>query len=139
MASYDYLEQILKSNLMGGNPLFARLYGNAQQRIGRVTDRNVRGIKQQFAQSGFRGIGANALNDAYRTESDTLGEVQGQIGQMELQNQQAAINGLLGIEQMKAQETGWGDVLGGILGMGIGAFTGGAGGAVGAGLAKKWF
>lgn len=135
MASYDYLEQLLKRNLGGGNPLFAQLFGSAQQRIGRTTDRNVRGIKQQGAQSGFRGINANQINDAYRTESDTLGQVSGQIGQMQLQDQQNAINGLLGIEQMKSQETGFMDVLGGILGMASGGFAGGVGGKAGA----KWF
>ena len=139
MASYDYLEQILKRNLGGNNPLFAQLFGSAQQRIGRTTDRNVRQIKQQGAQSGFRGVNANNINEAYRSESDTLGKVQGDIGQMEWQDQQKAIEGLLGIENMKSQETGWGDVLGGMLGMGVGAFTGGMGGAVGAGLTKDWF
>lgn len=133
--AYDYLERLLKGKLGGNNPLFNNLFGNAQRKIGRVTDRNVRKIKEQGAQSGFRGINANQINDAYRTESDTLGEVSGQIDMMKLQDEQDTIKGLLGIEQIKSQETGFGDVLGGILGMIGGGFAGGVGGKAGA----KWF
>jgi hypothetical protein len=139
--TYDYLEQFLKKNLYGNNPLFAQLFGNAQRGIGRTTDRNVRGLKNQFAQSGFRGIGGNMLNDAYRTESDTLGQVQGQIGQMQLQDQQFNINSLLGLENLKsqerAQETDFWDVLAGLGGSVAGGLGGGFGGAWGNQLFKK--
>ena len=134
--SYDYLEDFLKQKMGGNNPLFSQLFGNAQRRIGMSTDRNVRGIQQQNAQSGFRGVGANQINDAYRTESDALQGVAGNIGQMQLQDQNFAISQLLGLEQLKSQETGFGDVLGGILGSATGAFSGGIGGGLGYGLFK---
>lgn len=137
MASYDYLEKFLKQKMMGNNPLFSQLFGNAQRRIGMSTDRNVRGIQQQNAQSGFRGIGANQINDAYRTGSDALQQALGNIGQMQLQDQNFAISQLLELEQLKSQETGFGEVLGGILGGVAGAFTGGVGGAAGYGLGTK--
>jgi len=139
MASYDYLETFLKNKMQGSNPLFDQLFGNAQRRIGMSTDRNVRQIQQQGAQSGFRGINANQINDAYRTESDALTQVNDDIMGKQLQDQTFAISQLLGLEQMKSQETGFGDVLGGILGSATGAFSGGIGGGFGYGLGKKLF
>ena len=139
MAIYDYLEDFLKQKMTGNNPLFSQLFGTAQRRIGMSTDRNVRGIQQQNAQSGFRGVGANQINDAYRSESDAMQGVAGNIGQMQLQDQNFAISQLLGLEQLKAQETDFGDVLGGILGGVTGAFTGGVGGSAGYKLGKGLF
>jgi hypothetical protein len=55
---------------------------------------------------------------------------------MQLQDQNFAISQLLGLEQLKAQETGFGDVLGGILGSATGAFAGGLGGGLGFGMFK---
>lgn len=131
MASYDYLEDFLKQKMSGDNPLFSQLFGNAQRRIGMSTDRNIRNIQQQNAQSGFRGVGANQINDAYRTESDALSNVNDQIMSKELQQKNFYISQLLGLEQMKSQETDFWDVLGGILGAGAGALGGGFLGTLG--------
>ena len=136
MASYSYLEDFLKNKMGGNNPLFSQLYGTAQRKIGQTTDRNVRSIREQGAQSGFRGGGANLINEAYRTESDTMGGVAGDIGQMQLQDQQFAISQLLGLEQMKSQETDFMDVLGGLLGSGTGALGGGYLGKLGSNWAE---
>lgn len=132
--SYDYLENFLKQKMYGSNPLFDQLFGNAQRRVGMSTDRNVRNILQQNAQSGFRGVGANQINDAYRTESDALTQINDQVMTKQLEDQNFAISQLLGLEQMKSQQTGFGDVLGGVLGMGVGALGGGFLG----GLGSKW-
>jgi len=134
MAAYDYLENYLKNGLYNNNPIFSSLFGNAQKKIGMSTDRNVRDILQQGAQSGFRGATANLINDAYRTESDALTQVNSQIMDKELQQKNFYIQQLLGLEQLKQQQTGFGDVLGGILGMGAGALGGGFLG----GLGSKW-
>lgn len=134
MASYDYLESYLKNGLNNNDPIFTSLFGNAQRRIGMSTDRNVRNILQQNAQSGFRGVGANQINDAYRTESDALLNVNDQIMSKELQQKNFYISQLLGLEQMKSQETDFWDVFGGILGAGAGALGGGFLGTLG----SKW-
>jgi len=134
MASYDYLESYLKNGLNNNDPIFTSLFGNAQRRIGMSTDRNVRSILQQNAQSGFRGVGANQINDAYRTESDALSDVNDQIMSKELQQKNFYISQLLGLEQMKSQKTDFWDVLGGILGAGAGALGGGYLGTLG----SKW-
>lgn len=139
MASYDYLENYLKSGLNNNNPIFDSLFGNAQRRIGMSTDRNVRSILEQGAQSGFRGSSANLINGAFRNESDALANVNNQIMDKELQQKNFYISQLLGLEQMKQQEMGWGDVLGGILGAGVGAFTGGLGGGAASSLSKTLF
>lgn len=134
MASYDYLENFLKQKMYGSNPLFDQLFGNAQRRVGMSTDRNVRNILQQNAQSGFRGVGANQINDAYRTESDALTQINDQVMTKQLEDQNFAISQLLGLEQMKMQDTGFWDVLGGILGSVGGGLGGAAGGSLGASL-----
>lgn len=136
MASYDYLENYLKNGLYNNNPIFSSLFGNAQKKIGMSTDRNVRDILQQGAQSGFRGATANLINDAYRTESDALTQVNSQIMDKELQQKNFYIQQLLGLEEFKSQQPGFGDVLGGILGMGAGALGGGFLGGLGARWAK---
>ena len=113
-----------------------QLLGNAKRKIGATTDRNVRNIRQNLAQSGFRGVGANLINDAYRTESESVGDVSAQLAQQQMNYRQNAIQQLLGLKQMENQETSFGDVLGGILGMGAGALGGGYLGALGAKWAK---
>lgn len=131
---YNYLEKLITQGLNTQDPMWQQLLGNATRKIGMTTDRNVRNIKQQNAQSGFRGIGANAINDAYRTESQAVGDVSGQIAQQQMAYRQNAIQQLLGLKQMESQETGFGDIIGGLLGMGAGALGGGYLGALG----KKW-
>ena len=135
MASYDYLEDFLKQKMGGNNPLFSKLFGTAQRRIGMNTDANKRAVDETNAQNGFRGMGANQINQVYRTGADALEGVAGNIGQMELQDQNFAISQLLGLEQLKSQETGFWDVLGGITGSVAGGFGGGLGGKLG----SKWF
>ena len=134
-SSYDYLEDFLKQKMGGNNPLFSKLFGTAQRRIGMNTDANKRAVDETNAQNGFRGMGANQINQVYRTGADALEGVAGNIGQMELQDQNFAISHLLGLEQLKSQETGFWDVLGGI----TGSVAGGFGGALGGKLGSKWF
>ena len=135
MASYSYLEDFLKQKMGGNNPLFSKLFGTAQRKIGMNIDANKRAVDETNAQNGFRGMGANQINQVYRTGADALEGVAGNIGQMELQDQNFAISQLLGLEQLKSQETGFWDVLGGITGSVAGGFGGGLGGKVGA----NWF
>ena len=159
-SNFGYLEGLIKERIGGKNPLFDQIFGNAQRRIGAVTDRNVRGIKEQNAQSGFRGTGANQINDAYRNEGNAMSQVNDSLMQAQLGQQQSAINQLLGLNQQESgmnwnmfqsnrnqsnfnrqqnfaedqAKTDFGDVLGGILGMGAGALGGGFLG----GLGSKW-
>ena len=129
MASYDYLEDFFKSQLQGTNPIFDQLLGTGQRRIGRQVDKNVTNIEQQNAQSGFRGVGANQINDAHRTGSDALSQLLNQIMMQKLQQQNQGAEGLMGIEDLKAQEFGWGDLFGSLLSggaqVGAAALTGG--------------
>lgn len=132
----DSVEDFLKRLLKGENPALDKMAGNAKRRIGQSVDSNVRQINQQGAQSGFRGIGANKINDAYRTGSDATVQMEDSLMDKEMQSQQFAAQGLM---QLDAQKTDFWDVLSGVLGSGVGALTGGLGGGLGMSLASNLF
>ena len=132
----DSVEDFLKRLLMGNNPALDRMAGNAKRRIGQSVDSNVRQINQQGAQSGFRGVTANNINDAYRTGSDATVQMEDSLMDKEMQGQQFAAQGLM---QLDAQKTDFWDVLSGVLGSGVGALTGGLGGGLGMSLASNLF
>ena len=134
-SSYDYLEDFLKQKMGGNNPLFSKLFGTAQRKIGMNTDANKRAVDETNAQNGFRGMGANQINQVYRTGADALEGVAGNIGQMELQDQNFAIKSLLDIENLKSQEMDFMSFLGGLTSPVVGGF----GGALGGKLGSKWF
>ena len=128
----DYLEDYLKKLLAGNNPALQTMAGNAKRRIGQSVDSNVRQITQQGAQSGFRGINANQINDAYRTGSDATVQMEDSIMDKNMQMQQYAAGQL---NTLEANKTDFLDVVSGILGNVAGGFAGGVGGKAGA----KWF
>lgn len=103
-SNFDYLQDNLKQNAEGNNPIFAQLFGNASRRIGASTDRAVQDIKEQGAQSGFRGAGGNLINDAYRNEGDALSQVSDSLSTQQLQFQQNAISQLLGLNQFEGSQ-----------------------------------
>lgn len=159
-SNFDFLQELLKDRISGQNPLFDKLAGNAKRRIGDVTNENIREIKEQSAQSGFRGIGANQINKAYKSGQSAMAGVEDSLINAQLSQSQNAINSLLGLNQfegaanmglfnsslnqanfnrqMDFQEeqagTDFMDVLGSILGMGAGALGGGYLGTLG----SKW-
>ena len=100
-SNFDYLQNNLKQSAEGNNPIFAQLFGNASRRIGASTDRNVQDIKEQGAQSGFRGAGGNLINDAYRGEQQALTGVSDNLAGQQLNFQQNAISQLLGLNQFE--------------------------------------
>ena len=100
-SNFGYLNDTIKGNAEGRNPIFDQLFGNASRRIGGSTDRNVRGVKENLASSGFRGTGANLINDAYRSEKDALSQVSDSLATQELSFKENAINQLLGLNQQE--------------------------------------
>ena len=102
--NYDYLSGTIKKGIDGSNPIFDQLFGNAQRRIGASTDRAVQDIKEQGAQSGFRGVGGNLINDAYRNEGNALSQVSDSLMGQQLQYQQNAISQLLGLNQFEGNQ-----------------------------------
>ena len=129
----DDVEEYLKKLLKGQNPALDSMYGNAQRRVGMSTDRNVRSILQNGAQSGFRGVSANNINDAYRTESDTIGNINDSLMEKTIEGQKFGAEGLM---QLDAQKTDFWDVVSGILGSATGGLAGGVGGVLGGRLFK---
>ena len=102
-SDFEKLKGILTKNIEGNNPIFDKLFGDAARRIGGSTDRNVRGIRENLASSGFRGTGANLINDAYKNESEALTQVSDQLATQELNYQQAALAQLLGLNSQEGQ------------------------------------
>ncbi len=102
-SEFGYLKDNLKKSIGGNNPIFDQLFGNAQRRIGASTDRNVQDIKEQGAQSGFRGAGGNLINESYRGENEALSGVSDSLAMQEMNYQQNAINQLLGLNQFEGQ------------------------------------
>ena len=100
-SNFDYLQDIIKQGIEGNNPLYDTLLGNAKRKIGAVTDRNIRDIQEQSAQSGFRGIGANKINDAYKTEAEAVGGVTDNLAMAQLNDKQNMIRNLLGLNQFE--------------------------------------
>lgn len=100
-SNYGFLSDTIKGNVEGNNPIFDQLFGNASRRIGGATNRNVRSIKENLASSGFRGTGANLINEAYRGETDALSQVSDNLATQELNFKQNAINQLLGLNQQE--------------------------------------
>lgn len=98
---FSYLQDILKKGIEGNEGLFDTLLGNAKRKIGAVTDRNIQDISEQSAQSGFRGIGANKINDAYKTEAEAVGGVADNLATQELGWKQNMIGKLLGLNQFE--------------------------------------
>lgn len=102
-SNYDFLSSLLKKNVEGNNPIFDKLYGNAARRIGGSTDKNVRTIKENLASSGFRGTGANLINDAYVNEQNALTQVSDNLSTQELGYQQNALAQLLNLNSQEGQ------------------------------------
>lgn len=103
-SNFDYLQNNLKKGVEGNNPIFDQIFGNASRRIGASTDRAVQDIKEQGAQSGFRGAGGNLINDAYRNEGNALSQVSDSLAGQKLQYQQNAIAQLLGLNQFEGNQ-----------------------------------
>lgn len=100
-SNFNYLTDTVKKGIEGNDSVFDKLLGNATRRIGGVTDRNVRSIRENLASSGFRGTGANLINDAYRSEADAVSQTADSLANQEIQYKQNAINQLLGLNQQE--------------------------------------
>jgi len=171
--NFDFLQGNLKDTIGGKlDPALMQLLSAGKRNISQLGDTSRRNIRQDLAGSGFRGAGANLMNDVFKTQSGAMGDLTANVGQMGMQNRQNAIAQLLGLNQFQAgqnvgqqqYQTGafqnllqmlqsgaiadrqqdqaeapasWEDIVGGVLGMGVGAFAGGLGGAWGSSLFGK--
>jgi hypothetical protein len=140
--------------------------------LGRQTGSAIKNINEQLASSGFRGAGANLINDVFETQANATQGFGVDLLKNDMAVKQNAINQLLGLNQFEGSQNfgmyqsqvqqeqfrqsleerrrqfdlmqalqrdelnpSFWDVFGGILGTGVGAFTGGLGG----GLASSLF
>ena len=168
--NFDFLQGNLKDTIGGKlDPALMQLLGAGKRNISQLGDTSRRNIRQDLAGSGFRGSGANLMNDVFKTQSGAMGDLTADVGGLGMQARQNAIAQLLGLNQFQAQQNtgqqqyqtgafqnlaqllqsgammdrqqdqaeapmGWEEIVGGVLGVGAGAFTGGLGGAWGSSL-----
>lgn len=168
--NFDFLQGNLKDTIGGKlDPALMQLLGAGKRNISQLGDTSRRNIRQDLAGSGFRGSGANLMNDVFKTQSGAMGDLTADVGQMGMQNRQNAIMQLLGLNQFQAQQntgqqqyqtgafqnlaqmlqsgafadrgldqqeqgSSWEQIIGGLLGEGAGALSGGYLG----GLGSSW-
>ena len=168
--NFDFLQGNLKDTIGGKlDPALMQLMSAGKRNISQFGDTSRRNIRQDLAGSGFRGSGANLMNNVFQSQSGAMGDLTANVGQMGMQNRQNAIAQLLGLNQFQAgqnvgqqqYQTGafqnlgqmlqsgamqrrqldqqnegpdFGDIVGGVLGMGAGALGGGYLG----GLGSSW-
>jgi hypothetical protein len=168
--NFDFLQGNLKDTIGGKlDPALMQILSAGTRRISDLGDTARRETQQNLASSGFRGSGANLMNEIFKTQSGALGDLTAEVGGLGMQARENAIARLLGLNQFQAgqnvgqaqYQTGafqnlaqmlqsgammdrqqdqaeapasWEDIVGGVLGMGVGAFAGGLGGAWGSSL-----
>lgn len=134
---------------MNANELYAMINGQmnanpgdqmastATASINKLTGKRVRDLMSRFSNTNMArsGISGVAANDMYSNAGESIGKVNAEAEQMNMQNRSDMISKLLGLYQYednaKRSETDWMDVLGGIGGKFLGSAAGGAGGVVG--------
>lgn len=99
-----FLGKLLADRIRGENPLLDELRQVGRKDITDSTNRGLRNIKEQLAASGFRGIGANAINDLYENESDAIAGLNVNLAQFQDQQTQNAIQQLLGLNATVGQQ-----------------------------------
>ena len=151
-----FLQNYMTNKLRTGLPSY---YANpAKNQISQAFNSRLNSLKQQTAGRGMTGSGSsfNAMSTLDTGRIGALGDVMSNMAMQNLQLQQNMLTGLLGQEQSEANRamqlkqmeqqdywnqeqleqhsTGFGDFLGGLIGIGTGGLLGGIGGALGA----KW-
>ena len=101
--NFDFLQGNLKDTIGGKlDPALMQLLSAGKRNISQLGDTSRRATNQQMASSGFRGSGANLINDIYKTQSGAMGDLSADVAGMGMQNRQNAIAQLLGLNQFQA-------------------------------------
>lgn len=157
----EYLKGYMGNKLRSGLPSY---YANpAKNQIAQAYNSRMNALRQAGTDRGAGGSGSmyNAMATLDTGRIGALGNVMSDMALKNLGYQQSMLQGLMTMQnqeanrgmqtkqmqqqdywnqrQMEAQESGFGDFLGGVVGTGIGALTGGIGGTVGGKLAYDWF
>lgn len=140
-----------KGVTMNANELYAMINGQmnanpgdqmastATASINKLTGKRVRDLMSRFSNTNMArsGISGVAANDMYSNAGESIGKVNAEAEQMNMQNRSNMISKLLGLyqyeDQAKRSETDWTDVLG----YGAGTLLGSTLGPVGAAIGGK--
>lgn len=100
--NFDFLSGKAKDIVGGGlDPVLADLMGIYKRDISEYGDTTRRNIDTRLASSGFRGAGANLINDTFKTQSNALTTAENSVGQLGLQNKQFYSNLLNNLNQFQ--------------------------------------
>jgi hypothetical protein len=99
----DYLRSQLKGTIGGKlDPALMQILGAGKRNISQLGDTSRRNTSQQLAGSGFRGSGANLMNNIFQTQSGAMGDLTASVGGMSMQARENAMMQLLGLNQSMA-------------------------------------
>lgn len=93
--------QGLLQNQLAGDPNKGRYRQAFNKQLGRSSSRAIKDINEQLSGSGFRGAGANLINDVFETEAMATENFESNLLDKDIMIKQNAVAQLLGIEGMK--------------------------------------
>jgi len=101
--NFDFLQGNLKDTIGGKlDPALMQILSAGTRRISDLGDTARRETQQNLASSGFRGSGANLMNEIFKTQSGALGDLTAEVGGLGMQARENAIARLLGLNQFQA-------------------------------------
>jgi hypothetical protein len=101
--NFNFLQGNLKDTIGGKlDPALMQILTAGKRNISQLGDTSRRATGQQLASSGFRGSGANLMNDIFKTQSGAMGDLTAEVGGLGMQARQNAIAQLLGLNQFQA-------------------------------------
>ena len=91
--SNSFLQTLLRQQSTGTDPAVTAAQAAGRSSIGRSTDRGLRAIREGQSSSGFRGGGANIINELFGGQQQALGNLEANLaGQQTAFNQNAMHN-----------------------------------------------
>jgi hypothetical protein len=152
LTNSGYLTDMLKKNINGQNPVIAQERQAGTTSINNNTAAELQKLKQQGSMSGFRGVDPNSVSNLYTGASNSMTDLNTQLGVQDAGFRSNAITQLLGLQgqqlqenqgnqnrqlqmlqtlmsgrqnfdqlhqqQQNAENSGWGSLVGGLLGAG---------------------
>jgi hypothetical protein len=99
-SDFNYLKEMLKSQTAGdpNKDIFRKIF---DKQLGKSSSRAITNINEQLASSGFRGAGANLINDVFETQANATQQFEGDLLNNDLKIKQNAIAQLLGLNQFE--------------------------------------
>lgn len=102
-SDFNNLKSLLNTQ-MGGDPNKNAYRTTFNKQIGKQSSRAIKDINEQLASSGFRGSGANLVNDVFETQANATEGFENDLLKNDTQIKQAAIAQLLGLNEFEGTQ-----------------------------------